>query len=98
MITSGHCSRFVGFLNRQSGQGPQAITERQRVKVLAKILTPHYKEQRPWMNLIMARGGFSKVVTLELRPEKDEDPWREVQESWGRETGFHGQSMWTRGY
>lgn len=31
------------------------------------------------VNLIMARGGFSKVVTFELRPEEDEDPWREVQ-------------------
>lgn len=50
------------------------------------------------VNLIMARGGFSKVVTFELRPEEDEDPWREVQESWGREAGFHGQSMGTRGY
>lgn len=93
VITSGHCSRSVGFLNRQSGQGPQATA----CESDARLQRTMYLTT----GLRMARRGVPKAVTFELRPEEDEDP-RRVPESWGRETAFHGQSMgqedtrWTR--
>lgn len=71
VITSGHCSRSVGFLNRQSGQGPQATA----CESDARLQRTMYLTT----GLRMARRGVPKAVTFELRPEEDEDPRREVR-------------------